>query len=103
MIRLPLLFDYMLGMLERGITLIVFVDAILTMPRENFHQFVKFAAIHLRLLRLGKVLQVTEYSKCTACGTPGDSMRDSVLRQRRAASLSTGMPEYLSPSAAEDG
>ena len=122
MIRLPLLFDYMLGMLERGITLIVFVDAILTMPRENFHQFVKFAAIHLRL-EIGqgifvseqgqkfhltrycstfKNLQATEYSKCTACGTPGDSMRDSVLRQRRAAS-SSGMPEYLSPSAAEDG
>ena len=55
MIRLPLLFDYMLGMLERGVTLIVFVNAILTMSRENFHQFVKFAAIHLRLLRLGKV------------------------------------------------
>jgi hypothetical protein len=49
-----------------------------------------------------KNLQATEYSKCTACGTPGDSMRDSVLRQRRAAS-SSGMPEYLSPSAAEDG
>ena len=41
-------------MLERGIILIVFVDAILTMSRENF-QFVKFVAIHLRLLKLGKV------------------------------------------------
>ena len=92
----------MLGMLEQVIILIVFVDVFLTLSRKNF-KFVKFAAIHLRLLRLGKVLQVTEYSECTACGTPGDSMRDSVLRQRRAASLSTGMPEYLSPSAAEDG
>ena len=91
-IRLPLLFDCMLGRLERGIILMVVVDAILTMSRENF-QIVKFVAIHLRLLRLGKVFlslnkdrqkfhltrycrtfknsRVTEYLKCTACGEPG--------------------------------
>ena len=56
-----------------------------------------------RYCRIFKNLQITEYSKCTACGMSGDSMRDSVLRQRRAASSSTGMPEYLFPSAAEDG
>ena len=82
----------------------------------------KFVAIHLRLLRLGKVFlfseqgqkfhltrycrtfkdpRVTEYLKCTACGAPGDSMRDSVLRPRRAASSTSDTPGYLFPSAAE--
>ena len=54
-----------------------------------------------RYCRTFKNPRVTEYLKCTACGTPGDSMRDSVLRPRRAASWTSDTPGYLSPSAAE--
>ena len=54
-----------------------------------------------RYCRTFKNPRVTEYLKCTACGTPGDSMRDSVLRPRRAASSTSDTPGYLSPSAAE--
>ena len=46
-----------------------------------------------RCCRTFRSLPVTEYGKCTACGTPEHSMRGSVLRQQRAASSSAGMPE----------
>ena len=54
-----------------------------------------------RYCRTFKNPRVTEYLKCTACGAPGDSMRDSVLRPRRAASSTSDKPGYLSSSAAE--
>ena len=69
-----------------------------------------------RYCRTLKNLPVTEYRMCSACGTPGDSMWRSVLRQRsgisqneglyRRSDLGLGTPSSsgarnLSPSAAE--
>ena len=54
-----------------------------------------------RYCRTFKNLRVTEYFEVHCMCTPGDSMRDSVLRQRRAASSASDTPGYLSPSAAE--
>ena len=69
-----------------------------------------------RYCRTFKNLPMTEYSMCSACGTPGDSVRRSVLPQRAGTSQSEGLyrrsdlgfrtpsssgARNLSPSAAE--